>query len=60
MISLSNQIGLKMNSLKEINFEKFLPFDKTNIDSFRPKSKDHSCLAFSLKLCKDLAKDLDH
>jgi len=50
MISLNDKMGLKMSMLREINFEKFLPFDKANIEKFVPKVKDYSPLAFSLKI----------
>lgn len=59
MISLNDKMGLKMSMLREINFEKFLPFDKANIEKFVPKVKDYSPIAFSLKIVQDLARDLD-
>jgi len=59
MISLNTLLGLKMNQIREINFDKFVPFDWSNIEYFRPLVKDYCPVAFSLKICQDLARDLD-
>lgn len=59
VLSLSDKIGLRINQLREIDFAKFLPFDLANIEGVEPKAKDYTPVAFSLKVCQDLARDLD-